>query len=239
MEAAARGRRRRAVAVGPEHDARRRVRALHRPRPARRAAGRRRPQDSRLHAAAEADDAPHLGHHRTRAAAVPPQPDADRHVDDHAARAARRARLRLRRQRQAPEGRRSSTRTTACRPCSVRELAAAVAAGARTFDTVAYADQGEALTDLRNGRVNGVLTIPPEFSRRVLGEERAARRADRGQHRQLRVGDARRRRSAACCRRYNQPAARAARVRPTPTLDVVEVYPVRAVHPVPAARARS
>ena len=34
------------VAVGPEHDARRCVRALHRPRAARRAAGRRRPQDS-------------------------------------------------------------------------------------------------------------------------------------------------------------------------------------------------
>ena len=50
----------------------------------------------------------------------------------------------------------------------VRELASAVSSGARTIDTIDYADQGEALTDLRNGRVNGVLTIPPEFSRRVL-----------------------------------------------------------------------
>ena len=32
----------------------------------------------------------------------------------------------------------------------------------------AYADEGQAVTDLRNGKVNGVLTIPPEFSRRVL-----------------------------------------------------------------------
>ena len=31
-----------------------------------------------------------------------------------------------------------------------------------------YADQGQAITDLRNGRVNGVLLIPPDFSRRVL-----------------------------------------------------------------------
>ena len=54
-------------------------------------------------------------HHRTRAAPVPPQPDADRHVDDLADRPARRARLRVRRQRQAPEGRPSSIRTTACR----------------------------------------------------------------------------------------------------------------------------
>src|SRR5215813_9546874 len=49
----------------------------------------------------------------------------------------------------------------------VRELASAVSSGARTIDTVDYADQGQALTDLRNGRVNGVLTIPPDFSRRV------------------------------------------------------------------------
>ena len=57
----------------------------------------------------------------------------------------------------------------------IRELAGAVAAGARTFETVDYADPGEALTDLRNGRINGVLTIPPEFSRRVLAAQRAAR----------------------------------------------------------------
>src|SRR6476620_3161214 len=53
----------------------------------------------------------------------------------------------------------------------IRELAGAAASGAQTIDTVEYADPGEALTDLRNGRVNGVLTIPPEFSRRVLAKE--------------------------------------------------------------------
>jgi hypothetical protein len=37
-----------------------------------------------------------------------------------------------------------------------------------TIDTLEYTDPGAALTDLRNGKVNGVLTIPPEFSRRVL-----------------------------------------------------------------------
>src|SRR6476660_795708 len=52
----------------------------------------------------------------------------------------------------------------------VHELAGAVAGGARTFDVVEYADQGRALIDLRNGQVNGVLTIPPEFSRRVLAK---------------------------------------------------------------------
>src|SRR6476469_162520 len=49
----------------------------------------------------------------------------------------------------------------------VRELASAVESGAHTVDLVTYADRGAAVTDLRNGRVNGVLTIPPDFSRRV------------------------------------------------------------------------
>src|SRR5215813_10055731 len=40
----------------------------------------------------------------------------------------------------------------------IRELAGAVAANAWTFDTTPYADQGAALTDLRDGRINGVLT---------------------------------------------------------------------------------
>ena len=50
----------------------------------------------------------------------------------------------------------------------VRELAGAVGANARTFHTVTYGDEGTALDDLRTGRVNGVLTIPPDYSRRVL-----------------------------------------------------------------------
>jgi hypothetical protein len=50
----------------------------------------------------------------------------------------------------------------------IRELAYAAASGARTLDLVEYADPGVALNDLRNGRVNGVMTIPPDFSRRAL-----------------------------------------------------------------------
>ena len=52
----------------------------------------------------------------------------------------------------------------------VRELASAVAANARTFSTISYANEGSALDALRSGRVNGVLTIPPDYSRRVHGE---------------------------------------------------------------------
>src|SRR5512142_2331723 len=53
----------------------------------------------------------------------------------------------------------------------IRELASAAASGAKTVEVVDYADPGRALSDLRNGRVNGVLTIPPDFSRRVLAKD--------------------------------------------------------------------
>src|SRR5437762_6048701 len=50
----------------------------------------------------------------------------------------------------------------------LRELTGAVTANARTFETFDYTNEREALSDLRNGRVNGVLTIPAGFSERVL-----------------------------------------------------------------------
>jgi ABC-2 type transport system permease protein len=50
----------------------------------------------------------------------------------------------------------------------LREMCQAVAVNARTFDTVAYADEGAALRDLRDGKLNGVLDIPPLFSRQLL-----------------------------------------------------------------------
>ena len=49
-----------------------------------------------------------------------------------------------------------------------KEMFGAVASGAQTFTTVTYADEGTALRDLREGRLNGVLTVPPNFSRKVL-----------------------------------------------------------------------
>ena len=93
----------------------------------------------------------------------------------------------------------------------VRELAGAVAVRRAARSTPSTTPiQGEALTDLRNGRVNGVLTIPPDFSRRVLAknEPRVALIEDNTDN--FVVGRAGRRRSAACSRRYNQPAHGAA-----------------------------
>lgn len=50
----------------------------------------------------------------------------------------------------------------------MKEMFQAVAANAKTFDTIAYSDMSTALHDLRNGKINGVLNIPPQFSRKVL-----------------------------------------------------------------------
>jgi ABC-type multidrug transport system permease subunit len=50
----------------------------------------------------------------------------------------------------------------------LKELLNAVGANAKTFDTISYSDERAAIRDLRNGHINGVLNIPPEFSREVL-----------------------------------------------------------------------
>jgi ABC-2 type transport system permease protein len=50
----------------------------------------------------------------------------------------------------------------------LKEMFQAVAANAKTFDTIAYMDQGTALRDLRTGRIDAVLNISPLFSRKVL-----------------------------------------------------------------------
>jgi ABC-2 type transport system permease protein len=50
----------------------------------------------------------------------------------------------------------------------LKEMFQAVAANAQTFDTVAYNDAGQAMRDLRLGKINGMVQIPPEFSRKVL-----------------------------------------------------------------------
>src|SRR5262245_27256249 len=105
----------------------------------------------------------------------------------------------------------------------VRELAGAVAGGANTFETIQYADQGSAIADLRNGRINGVLTIPPEFSRRVLqkNEPRVALIEDNTDNfvSATLVGQ-----MGSVVSAYNMPAT-TPRVLGQTQLDVVEVYP--------------
>src|SRR5437762_3569196 len=105
----------------------------------------------------------------------------------------------------------------------VRELAMAVAGGSKTFDTVQYADQGQAVEDLRNGRINGVLTIPPEFSRRVLtkSDPHVALIEDNTDNfvSATLVG------AAGSLLTSFAPSGPMTRIAPAPRLDVVEVYP--------------
>jgi ABC-2 type transport system permease protein len=105
----------------------------------------------------------------------------------------------------------------------IRELAQAASSGARTIDLIDYADEGQAVVDLRNGRVNGVLTIPPEFSRRVLvkNQPRIALIED---NTDTVVANALAGNMTSMLLAYNEPPT-AARVPAKATLDVVEVYP--------------
>jgi ABC-2 type transport system permease protein len=105
----------------------------------------------------------------------------------------------------------------------IREMASAVASGARTIDTIDYADQGQALEDLRNGRVNGVLTIPPDFSRRTLAKNdpKVALIEDNTDNV---VSVALAGTMGSVLASYPQPI-RTMRVSAAPSLDVVEVYP--------------
>ena len=104
----------------------------------------------------------------------------------------------------------------------VRELASAVASGAHTIDTIEYADQGDAVRDLRNGRVNGVLTIPPDFSRRVLAKN-APRVALIEDNTDNFVSVALASTLDGLIASYGQGSQ--PRVPGQPTVDVVEVYP--------------
>ena len=106
----------------------------------------------------------------------------------------------------------------------VRELAGAVAGGANTFETIQYGDPGAALSDLRNGRLNGVLTIPPDFSRRVLAKDdpRVALIED---NTDTFVSATMTGVVGSLVGAYNAPTITAERVSGNTNLDVVEVYP--------------
>jgi ABC-2 type transport system permease protein len=105
----------------------------------------------------------------------------------------------------------------------LKELTVAVTANAKTFETVDYTDSGQALNDLRNGRVNGVLTIPAGFSERVLdkNDPRIALVEDNtdGFVSSAMIGSV-----SGLVAAYNEPVLKS-RLSVAPQLDVVEVYP--------------
>ncbi len=105
----------------------------------------------------------------------------------------------------------------------LREMFGAIAANAQTFETVDYADPRAAAQDLRDGKINGVVNIPPNFSRRVLAQaapevalvedntDNFASNAAQGAFTEL---------VSAYNKRHGQP-----RVPSGVTLSVVELYP--------------
>jgi ABC-2 type transport system permease protein len=106
----------------------------------------------------------------------------------------------------------------------VRELAGAAASGAKTIDVLEYGDQGQALDDLRNGRINGVLTIPPDFSRRTLSREQP-RVALIQDNTDGVVSGSLASTIGSLLGTYNQHGPTTARIPGEATLDLVEVYP--------------
>src|SRR5882762_6461231 len=54
----------------------------------------------------------------------------------------------------------------------IREAFDSVRANIRTFDTVYYDSEKQAVEDVRNGKLEGAVIIPPQFSRRVYEENR-------------------------------------------------------------------
>ena len=107
----------------------------------------------------------------------------------------------------------------------VRELANAVAANARTFDTVDYADQGEALTRParrpRQRRVDHPAGLLAPRARRRTSRSVALIEDNTDNF----VLGALAGSSAACCRALRRSRVAAPRVAGAAALDVVEVYP--------------
>src|SRR5262245_32006390 len=105
----------------------------------------------------------------------------------------------------------------------LRELTVAVAANARTFEAIDYSDEGRALNDLRNGRVNGVLTIPAGFSERVI-EKNEPSIALIEDNTDTFNSSAMAASMSGLISAYNEPALKARRAG-QPRLEIVEVYP--------------
>lgn len=109
----------------------------------------------------------------------------------------------------------------------LREMLGAVTVNAATFEVINYWDPRQALVDLRNGRLNGVLNIPPLFSRNML-EQTAPDVALIEDNTDQFVSATLEGTLTSMVSAYNTNQATGGvepRVAPRATLDVVEVYP--------------
>ena len=105
----------------------------------------------------------------------------------------------------------------------MKEMFQAIAVNARTFETVPYTDQSVALHDLRIGRVNALLNIPPQFSRKLHAGDNPKVALIEDNTDQF-VSSALEGSLTQLLGSYNQPAI-SPRLSSQATLSVVEVYP--------------
>jgi len=109
----------------------------------------------------------------------------------------------------------------------LREMLGAVTVNAATFEAVNYSDPHQAMADLRNGRLNGVLNIPPLFSRNQLAQTAPDVALIEDNTDQF-VSSTLEGTLTSMVSAYNTHQTSAGiqpRVEPRATLDVVEVYP--------------
>ncbi len=107
---------------------------------------------------------------------------------------------------------------------NLRELSNAISANAETYELIPYADEGSAVAALRNGHLNGVLTIPRGFSRRMLEREDpqvALIEDNTDNFVASTLGSVFTGQLAA----YGAPRTGSVRMSAEPTLQVVEIYP--------------
>src|SRR5208282_3626842 len=105
---------------------------------------------------------PDDGDYRARDAQVFPVPDADDGVDDHAAGAADRAG-------ECVWGKdpRRVDEDHGTQAIRIKEAFDAVRANMRTFVTIPYDNEVQAREDVRNGKIQGAVIIPPQYSKLV------------------------------------------------------------------------
>lgn len=105
----------------------------------------------------------------------------------------------------------------------LREMFGAIAANAQTFTTVNYNDQTRAIHDLREGRINAVINIPPDFSRDTL-EKNSPKVALIVDNTDNFVANALEGSLTQLVQAFNRPKVQS-RVAGQVTLSVVELYP--------------
>jgi ABC-2 type transport system permease protein len=106
----------------------------------------------------------------------------------------------------------------------LHELSNAVGVNAQTFESLDYHDMGDAVRDLRDGRLNGVVDIPPGFSRRTLNgnDPHVALIED---NTDSFVSASLAGTVSGLVDAYNRPVIDTKRMETQTSLDVVEVYP--------------